>query len=132
SLRGALATKQSTPRSWRYGLLRFARNDARDQFTSICSPSRLMISANFVVSACTKSENCCGVPQSAVAPMLPRVLLTSSRASIALISLLSASTAGAGVALGRKIRNQEEASNFESAGTPSAMVGRLGAAGLLS
>src|SRR5262249_30249989 len=32
------------------------------QFTSICKPSRLMISPNFAVSAATKSENCCGVP----------------------------------------------------------------------
>ena len=55
------------------------------QPASICRPSRLMISPNLVVSACTKSENCFGVPQSAVAPILPMVVLTSSRASIALI-----------------------------------------------
>ena len=42
-----------------------------------------MISPNLVVSACTKSENCFGVPQSAVAPILPMVVLMSSRASIA-------------------------------------------------
>src|SRR5437868_11308188 len=30
--------------------------------TSICRPSFSIMAANFVVSACTKSENCCGVP----------------------------------------------------------------------
>ena len=33
-----------------------------DHFTSICKPSFSMMEANFLVSASTKSENCCGVP----------------------------------------------------------------------
>src|SRR6476469_853062 len=91
-----------------------------------------MMAENLVVSACTKSENCCGVPQSLVAPILPMVVLMSSRASIALISLLSASTAGAGVAFGRNTPNQDETSNFESSGALSLMVGTVGASALRS
>src|SRR5258708_39720347 len=90
-----------------------------------------MISANFTVSAWTKSLYCCGVPQSVRAPMAAMVFLMSPRSSIVLISLLKASTIGAGAALGRNTPNHDETSHFASSGAASPTGGKLGATALL-
>jgi len=49
------------PRS-RSGWRRAWRKSETSHFTSICRPSFSMMPANFLVSASTKAENCCGVP----------------------------------------------------------------------
>ena len=66
------------------------------------------------------------------APIVAMFFLMSSRSSNTLISLLSASTTGAGTAFGRKMPNQDETSNLASSGALSRMVGMFGASALRS
>src|ERR1700710_810319 len=58
--------------------------------------------------------------------------LMSSRPSISLIWVLSASTIGAGALFGRNTPNHDETSNFASSGALSRMVGISGAEALRS
>src|SRR3981189_218961 len=58
--------------------------------------------------------------------------LGSSRPRNTLVSLLGASTTGAGALFGRKMPNHDETSNFASSGPVSRTVGMLGADALRS